>query len=204
MNSVPTQEMCPMCREKKNPNRLNLMLATQELFCTDPKTGKQVHGFTDLAAVYAYNGAPAATEPPAATPEAYDHTIFEEPTETPVEAPNAKQELDPLPTNAQAKPEPEERRDPEPTAVTKAVGTVLKERREPEIPQIPQIVVPPLKKFVPPPARKMIGGDLIVTLRVPERHVNFLEGARVSRGTPTLEQFMQEEIERAMDDRWFY
>lgn len=205
MQSVPTQELCPACKAHQNPNRLSKSLATGEFFCTDPKNGKALHTFKDYEMVEAFDPALAFLEAKTSAEAA--------PVETPkpaveaaVEAPIAKaavldatpKAMDPTPPEIPAT----EKRSEEATAITPAIGSVLKDRRAEEI---PNIVPPKPVKFVPPPARKVAGGDLIVTVRIPERHINYLEGAAVAAGlNETVSQFVQREMERAMDDRWFY
>jgi hypothetical protein len=58
-------------------------------------------------------------------------------------------------------------------------------------------------KFVPPPARSAPGGILIMTVRIPDEHVSPLRAESEVQGQ-TVEQFLQERLEYALQSRWIY
>jgi hypothetical protein len=181
---VPTSVLCPVCKANKQPNRLNQNLGSDELFCMNPKNGKKLHSFPGITEVEAYDPSLAylETQGEAAEPET-PLTTKEEPAPV-LEAPIAKSEpakvveMDPMPAE-----------------------TV-------EIPSLFNAEVPPkppakVIKFVPPPARKAPGGVLMITVRIPDQHVSFLE-AEAKTQNETVEAFFQRVLEYGLDSRWFY
>jgi hypothetical protein len=58
-------------------------------------------------------------------------------------------------------------------------------------------------KFVPPPARSAPGGVLLMTVRIPDHHVSALK-AEAETQKQSVETFLQDRLEYALECRWIY
>lgn len=212
---VPLASFCLACKSKGQPNRLNRELGVEEVFCVDPRTQKALHTFPDIEAAEAYDASLVFLEAPEEDAEP-EPAPAPKPKPAPrVEAPKAKAaELDPVP--AVVKDPVQVKYETEAAATTKAVREVFEPEwaKEPvpviaaeATPEIPGLFNTPqsakVVKFVPPPARKAAGGVLILTVRIPDEHVAFLQSEAISQ-KETVENYFQRIVEWGLTSRWFY
>ena len=158
------------------------------------------HNFPSLEDAEAYTAALPPPEPIAAPAEPPSQLPLEPAAEASREA--ARPSLEPLeaiPETAAAVEEPK----PAPPAPKKAPARAVAPKAAPAAVAVAEVAPPANGSYVAPKAREIAGGNLMMTVRIPEQHTSFLRG-EAERQNESVEAYFQRMVEFGMDSRWFY
>lgn len=179
------QILCPICVVKGKEHQLELDTDKDGVFCAEG------HKFDSLDAAESYDPLAAPAEPARETPA-------EEPTPTPKEAPTPAVEAETNGNGASAasalEPVPEiDLKDP--------MQEITSAQTETEFQRAVQAA--PARKFVPPPPKKLPGGMLLMTVKIPDQHVSGLT-AEAENQKETVQEFFQRMVLFGLDAGWFF
>jgi hypothetical protein len=207
MPTITLTENCPACTAAGKMNRLLQNIGDDDFYCT------KGHKFPTFEAVENYHPAAPAT-PPLVMSKSVQKRIAIQKGERPAAVTGPPADLAAPGEDLRVLDEEIPTVEPEPAPTPAPAPPVPAEPPQPEPEPEPEPVVPsghsfhytpeqPKVQHVPDSARLMPGGTLAVTILVPDQYVSFVQSISQEHGK-TVEEYLNEVISFAFENRWFF